>query len=332
MVKYFLIVVLVVSLLTGGIVGVANGAGQGNPLSSLDKGLETLRLTMSMGAGQQESFQASSLPERLNEVSDLVRQGLPEDAVDVVDEQVAAEGDLTALESTITPDPWTGPEERYIPISDQYCDGTITDPHPVATRLAEYFGVPYQEIMDWHCAGWGFGEIAVAYTVSQESGVPVADLFSMRESGMGWGEILRELGLLPDHDWQPRPTVTPGTDPNPLPGRNECPNVLENPALKKLAETLGVPVEDVAAWFCKGYGIGEIALAYEISKAAEVPVEDVFALRDSGMGWGEIFKHYNLVNVPGKPERPERPVIPGKPERPARPTLPAIPGRPGRGR
>lgn len=63
------------------------------------------------------------------------------------------------------------------------------EPHPVATRLAREYGVPYEEIMGWKCSGFGFGEIDLAYGLSREFGIPVANLFNMKASGEGWGNI-----------------------------------------------------------------------------------------------------------------------------------------------
>ncbi len=73
-----------------------------------------------------------------------------------------------------------------------------------------------------------------------------------------------------------------------------------HPTGDKLAERYGVSYEKIMAWFCQGYGFGEVDLAYTISQKAQVPVEEVFALRASGMGWGEILQQYGLSGKPGK--------------------------------
>ncbi|MBI1881193.1 MAG: hypothetical protein HYR94_23685, partial [Chloroflexi bacterium] len=39
----------------------------------------------------------------------------------------------------------------------------VTNQHPVAAALSEYFDVDYDEIMDLHEDGYGFGNIARAY-------------------------------------------------------------------------------------------------------------------------------------------------------------------------
>jgi hypothetical protein len=69
--------------------------------------------------------------------------------------------------------------------------------HPVATRLAGVFGVPYLDIMTWHCKHKGFGEITRAYLLWKQTGMSVAQIFASRES-KGWGEIIKDSGLDPE--------------------------------------------------------------------------------------------------------------------------------------
>lgn len=76
----------------------------------------------------------------------------------------------------------------------QTCDNPD---HPVATALAESFGVSDAEIIGWHCAGFGFGEIARAYLLADASGVAVQTYFDQKSSGRGWGQIVREAGVHP---------------------------------------------------------------------------------------------------------------------------------------
>ncbi|MFN8419465.1 MAG: hypothetical protein U0528_09525 [Anaerolineae bacterium] len=79
------------------------------------------------------------------------------------------------------------------------CPEALND-HPVGHRLADAFGVSYEEIMSWKCAGFGFGEITHAYTLSASTGVPVADIFAMKSGGMGWGNIRKQLTGRDDDD------------------------------------------------------------------------------------------------------------------------------------
>ncbi|MCC7446050.1 MAG: hypothetical protein IT324_01475 [Anaerolineae bacterium] len=69
--------------------------------------------------------------------------------------------------------------------------------HPVATRLADAFGVSYDEIMGWHCKGYGFGSIAKAYLLAQKTGKAAAEYLNMRDKGIGWGQIKKESGVDP---------------------------------------------------------------------------------------------------------------------------------------
>ncbi|MEJ5313825.1 MULTISPECIES: DUF5666 domain-containing protein [Anaerolinea] len=94
--------------------------------------------------------------------------------------------------------------------------------HPEGLRLAERYGVPYEEIMGWFCRGYGFGEIDLAYEMSVQSGMPVTDIFAMRESGMGWGNIKKavEVTATPEvrgkPEKTPKPKITPpGKKPKP---------------------------------------------------------------------------------------------------------------------
>lgn len=79
------------------------------------------------------------------------------------------------------------------PLPTQITDCTGSEPQPKAQKLAQQYGVPYEEIMGWFCQGFGFGEIDLAYSLGLEGDVPVADIFAMKQSGMGWGNIKKEL-------------------------------------------------------------------------------------------------------------------------------------------
>jgi len=68
--------------------------------------------------------------------------------------------------------------------------------HPVASALAEYFGVEYDEVMDLHLAGNGFGNIVKAYFFADKLGM-TPDKVLDAAHGSGWGNMLREKGLHP---------------------------------------------------------------------------------------------------------------------------------------
>ncbi len=67
-----------------------------------------------------------------------------------------------------------------------------------------------------------------------------------------------------------------------------------NPAAERLAAELDVEVDEVWDWFCQGYGLGEIRIAYFLSAQSDTPVADLFAMYDSGLGWGEIAQQLGL--------------------------------------
>jgi hypothetical protein len=89
---------------------------------------------------------------------------------------------------TITP---TVGAPTAVPTETGQCTGA--DPHPTGMKLAQRYGVPYDEIMKWFCQHYGFGEIDLAYSLSRQSGKPVEEIFAMRASGIGWGEIKKAV-------------------------------------------------------------------------------------------------------------------------------------------
>jgi hypothetical protein len=198
---------------------------------------------------------------------------------------------------------------------------TGADPHPTGQKLAQRYGVAYEEIMGWFCQNFGFGEIDLAYGLSLQSGLPVEDIFAMRSSGLGWGEIKAQLkNVTPT----PLPTITatvtatltttvtlePSETPEtPVPpGATTCTGADPHPTGQTLAARYGVPYEEIMGWFCQGFGFGEIDLAYGLSQQVAVPVSEIFAMRSSGMGWGQIQQHYNP-----KPPKSPKPPKPPKP-------------------
>ena len=87
----------------------------------------------------------------------------------------------------------TTPTITPTPATTQVTDCTGANPQPKGQKLAELYGVPYEEIMGWFCQGFGFGEIDLAYSLSVQTGTPVAQIFAMKQSGLGWGEIKKQL-------------------------------------------------------------------------------------------------------------------------------------------
>lgn len=68
-----------------------------------------------------------------------------------------------------------------------------------------------------------------------------------------------------------------------------------HPAAEKLGSNYGVSAGEVMDWFCGGYGFGEIALGYKLGQLNGVPVQEIFQLRADGMGWGRIMQQYGLI-------------------------------------
>lgn len=80
----------------------------------------------------------------------------------------------------------------------------------------------------------------------------------------------------------------------------------EQPALKKLAEEVGVAYPEVLAWYCQGLGIGEVKLAYKISQQAGAPVAQIVAERLGGKSWGEIMQAYQLIGKDKSKEKKDK--------------------------
>ena len=101
-------------------------------------------------------------------------------------------------------------------------DGTVEPPdgteeptqqHPVASALADYFGVSYDEVMGLHESGYGFGNIAKAYFFADKLGMTPQELLEAAH-GSGWGNILKEAGVhkngKPEHAGKPEKDGAPG--------------------------------------------------------------------------------------------------------------------------
>ncbi len=104
-----------------------------------------------------------------------------------------------------TPDPSAtpsvSPTEQSLSNESTESTGQCTgaNPQPTGMKLAQRYGVSYEEIMKWFCEyHYGFGEIDLAYSLSRESGKPVEEIFAMRASGAGWGAIKKALASSTD--------------------------------------------------------------------------------------------------------------------------------------
>jgi hypothetical protein len=67
-----------------------------------------------------------------------------------------------------------------------------------------------------------------------------------------------------------------------------CASGQTNPQFAWLAAATGATADEIAHWFCAGYGFGEIRQAYGLSARYGLSVEQIFAMRAAGGGWGQI--------------------------------------------
>jgi len=96
-----------------------------------------------------------------------------------------------------TPTPTLTPTVTPTPESTEIGARCANLPNPKAIKLANFYGVPVDEIVGWFCQGFGFGEIDLAYSLARNANVPVSTVFDLRISGLGWGEIKKQLGGMP---------------------------------------------------------------------------------------------------------------------------------------
>jgi len=83
-----------------------------------------------------------------------------------------------------------------------YCSGDKENDHPFAASIADTYGVPVSEVMDYFCQGFGFGQIMLALQTGQMEGATssVSDMLADRLSGKGWGQIWKAMGLIGNAD------------------------------------------------------------------------------------------------------------------------------------
>jgi hypothetical protein len=89
----------------------------------------------------------------------------------------------------------------------------------------------------------------------------------------------------PTHTFTPTPTeIVKNND-------SRCDNrTKQQPEALRLAQRFQVSYDEIIGWFCRGFGFGEIDLAYDLSRSSGKTVDSIFAMRSSGLGWGEIRK------------------------------------------
>ncbi len=68
-----------------------------------------------------------------------------------------------------------------------------------------------------------------------------------------------------------------------------------HPQISRLAEDFNVEYDEVEAWFCAGYGLGEIRQVYGMSAQTGMPAEEIFDMLAGGMGLGEVKQSLGLI-------------------------------------
>lgn len=79
-----------------------------------------------------------------------------------------------------------------------YCNN-LDKLHPVASKLAEKYGLYYEQVMSWFCVdGFGFGEIknAIKANLKLSGIVSVDEILAMKAELGGWGKVKQALGLI----------------------------------------------------------------------------------------------------------------------------------------
>jgi hypothetical protein len=70
--------------------------------------------------------------------------------------------------------------------------------HPVASAIADFFDVPYDEVASLHEDGNGFGNIVKAYFFADKLEPPMTPQELLEAAhGSGWGNVLKEGGIHP---------------------------------------------------------------------------------------------------------------------------------------
>jgi hypothetical protein len=350
--------ILFLSSVTAPAASKVDGALPGELLYRIDRILEDMQLKNARTPEERARLHLIFTQERLQETQALLELG------DAVNLETALDGLSISLEElekeALDADPdrkdgvigivdevFDGPQ--YYPDAVNrgfYCSNLETYYHPVGYKIAQLYEVDYEdEVMSWYCAGYGLGEVKLAFQISEKTEYPVESLFAMRNSGQGWGKIMHMPGELDDPEkFDDDPSVTEELletqelEGNTKSGEEDpdedertsgeevgiCTGADPHPTGESLALEYNVGYDVIMAYFCRGYGFGEIRLAYNIAYTVGVDVDVVFDQRAGGMGWGQIMQDYEVSGNPKNPgnggeDKGERPVTPdpgagGKPD------------------
>ncbi len=81
-------------------------------------------------------------------------------------------------------------------------------------------------------------------------------------------------------------------------GAEYCVGADPHPTAQALAETYGVPYEEVMGWFCEdGYGMGEIEHILQTAEATGKSVAEVMEMKAQLGGWGQVWQELGLIGA-----------------------------------
>jgi len=149
------------------------------------------------------------------------------DTLDEDDDEETSDDETTGEDGT-----GTTPDDGTEPIKE----------HPVASAIADYFGVTYDEVMSLHEAGNGFGTITKAYFFADKMDPPLTPMELLDAAhGSGWGNVLKENGLHPGSvgngkGQRPEPA---GQPENAGPGKDGPPGQLKKGPTDSSSELVG---------------------------------------------------------------------------------------------
>jgi hypothetical protein len=217
--------VLVMIAGTGGVIYAANGSVPGDPLYGIDRTVESVQLHLTRRPEATTRLLLSLAEERLREAQQLSDRGDSQNldaalnglstVVSSLAQAVGADDEddqaaVAALLDGSFPSQGVQPagasqdvgtvsdgDDQNEPEADEVDACTQADPHPAAQRLAESYGVPYEDVIGWFCEGhYGLGEIMLALKTSQKTGRPAGDLLASKTKLGGWGKVWQDLGLI----------------------------------------------------------------------------------------------------------------------------------------
>lgn len=101
-----------------------------------------------------------------------------------------------------------------------YCNDGKENPHPVAQKIADKYGVDPEWVMSYKCDGYGFGAVMLALQTAEANQgeepnegedanegeevnghlAKAEEYLAKRKEGKGWGQIWKEDGLVEDEE------------------------------------------------------------------------------------------------------------------------------------